>query len=108
MIFRGVYRVWDDEECCGKRAKPAKLSDEVAIVHAFEIANKAGLTDEELDEQQHREIFMQDQRGALQLAEQRGEARARLEVARSLLQAGMSREEVARIAGLVSKDLPDV
>ena len=49
-----------------------------------------------------------DHSRALQLAEQRGETRARLEVARSLLQAGMSREEVARIAGVALKNLPEV
>jgi predicted transposase/invertase (TIGR01784 family) len=94
-------------------AIPAKLSDELAIVHAFEIANKAGLTEEELENQERREIYIQDQRGALQLAEQRGELRGeekgrlegKLEVARNLLQKGMSREEVAQVAGVDLKDL---
>lgn len=99
-------------------AIPAKLSDESAIVHAFEIANKAGLTEEELDDQERREIFIQDQRGVQQLAEQRGEKRgkeegrlqgrqeAQLEVARRLLQQGMAREEVAQLVGVDLKDLP--
>ncbi|MDQ6979769.1 MAG: Yae1 family protein, partial [Mariprofundaceae bacterium] len=40
--------------------------------HAFVIANKAGLSREELDDQERREIFIQDQRGALQLAQRVG------------------------------------
>lgn len=46
------------------RAVPASLGHEAAICHAFEIANKAGLTPEELDDQERREMFIQDQRGA--------------------------------------------
>ncbi len=44
---------------------PKPLKVEEPIYHAFEIANKANLTREELDDQEHREIFIQDQRGAL-------------------------------------------
>ena len=60
------------------RAVPASLSDEPAIQHAFAIANKAGLSPEELDDQERREIFIQDQRGARTkaLAEGRAEGRA--------------------------------
>ena len=101
------------------RAIPRQLSQERAIVHAFEIANKASLTEEELEDQERREIYIQDQRGALQLAESRGIAEGikegikeglelgrlngRLEVARRLLEKGMPWEEVAEIAG-VSQD----
>ncbi|MGR8934792.1 MAG: Rpn family recombination-promoting nuclease/putative transposase [Gammaproteobacteria bacterium] len=70
-------------------AVPPVLAQEPAIAHAFGIANKAGLAPEELENQERREIFIQDQRGALLLAEQRGEQRGRttvsLEVARQLL-----------------------
>ena len=70
-------------------AIPGALQGEPAIVHAFEIANKCGLSPEELDAQERREIFIQDQRGAITLAEQRGEQRGeqreRLRIAESLL-----------------------
>ena len=97
-------------------AIPARLSDEAAIVHAFEIANKAGMTEEELDDQERREMFIQDQRGALQLAEKRGEEKGRqegkqegkLEVARCLLRRGLDRAEVAQLTGLDLRDLPMV
>ena len=44
---------------------PKTLKVEKPIYRAFEIANKANLTREELDDQERREIFIQDQRGAL-------------------------------------------
>jgi len=54
---------------------PAALESEPAIRHAFEIANKAGISPEELEDQERREIFIQDQRGAIELAVQKTEAR---------------------------------
>jgi len=66
-------------------------------VQAFGIANKAALTPEELDDQERREIFIQDQRGAIMLAEQRamergmeeglkiGRDEEKLRIARALL-----------------------
>ncbi|MBF0177695.1 MAG: Rpn family recombination-promoting nuclease/putative transposase [Magnetococcales bacterium] len=56
---------------------PKILADEPAIKKAFEIANKAGLTPEELDDQERREIFIQDQRGVALHAEQRGRQEGR-------------------------------
>jgi predicted transposase/invertase (TIGR01784 family) len=44
---------------------PKTLEVEKPISLAFKIANKANLTREELDDQEHREIFIQDQRGAI-------------------------------------------
>jgi len=44
---------------------PKTLEVEKPIYHAFEIANKATLTREELDDQERREMFIQDQRGAI-------------------------------------------
>ena len=41
-------------------AIPGALQGEPAIVHAFEIANKCGLSPEELDAQERREIFIQE------------------------------------------------
>jgi len=62
-------------------AVPTSFQLEPAIIHAFNIANKAGLTEQELDDQERREIYIQDQRGALHLAEKKadkkGEERGR-------------------------------
>lgn len=52
-------------------AVPGSLTIEPSIAHAFELANKAGLTQEERDDQERREIYIQDQKGAIQLAQQR-------------------------------------
>ena len=58
---------------------PKTLAMDPAIKKAFELANKAALTPEELDDQERREMFIQDQRGAITHAEQRGEQRGRQE-----------------------------
>jgi len=93
-------------------AVPEPLQVEPAIVQAFEIANKAGLTPEELEDQERREIFIQDQRGAITLAEQRGvetgKTEERRRIARALLdvinddgliaqKTDLSREEVQQL-----------
>ena len=72
---------------------PETLQTEPAIVHAFEIANKSGLDEDELEAQERREMFIQDQRGAILFAEKRalergmekGKAEERLRIARALL-----------------------
>ena len=99
------------------KAIPVKLSQEPAIVHAFEIANKAGLTEDELEDQERREIFIQDQRGALQYAatvgerkgeiqgEIKGRIKAKQEVAKSMLEKGMAKELVAELTGLSQEEL---
>ena len=51
---------------------PQTLKVEQPIFEAFQIANKANLTREELDDQEHREMFIQDQRGALTKAIEQG------------------------------------
>ena len=59
-------------------AIPQSLAVEPAIVHAFEIANRAGWTEEELDELEKREMWIGEQRHILELArtaEQRGQAK---------------------------------
>jgi predicted transposase/invertase (TIGR01784 family) len=51
---------------------PQTLEVEKPIFEAFQIANKANLTRQELDDQEHREIFIQDQRGAFTKAIEQG------------------------------------
>ncbi len=72
---------------------PQTLTVEPPIAHAFQIANKAGLSEKELDDQERRLIFIQDQRGALTKAARDGLAAGlkagrtaeKLDNARSLL-----------------------
>jgi len=90
-------------------AVPKSMAADKAIQHAFSIANKAGLSREELDDQEHREIFIQDQRGALSLAKKQGSYEATINITRSLLElldddaivssTGLSIEEVRRLRG---------
>ncbi len=67
------------EKCRGSGSGAETLKVEPAIVHAFELANKAAMTPQELEDQERREIYIQDQRGAIQLAEQRGRSAGRAE-----------------------------
>lgn len=53
-------------------AIPAALAGEKAIEHAFSIANRAQLSPEELELQERREMFIQDQRGMREKALQDG------------------------------------
>ena len=103
---------------------PGVLRGEPAIVHAFEIANKCGLSSEELDAQERREIFIQDQRGAIAFAEQRGEKRGekrgrqqeRVRIAESMLdiieddaliaeKTGLPVETVGELRGRAAEEL---
>ncbi|MEW6378219.1 MAG: Rpn family recombination-promoting nuclease/putative transposase [bacterium] len=58
---------------------PHTLKVEKPISKAFKIANKANLTREELDDQERREMFIQDQRGAIAKADEQGFKRGLLE-----------------------------
>ncbi|MDX8413913.1 MAG: Rpn family recombination-promoting nuclease/putative transposase [Mariprofundales bacterium] len=65
-------------------AVPKSMDSNAAIQHAFSIANKAGLSRSELDDQEHREIFIQDQRGALSLAKKQGIEQGRDEASKKI------------------------
>ena len=58
---------------------PSLLANEKTIQHAFTIANRAQMTPEELEAQDRREMFIQDQRGMLQKALKTGHAQGREE-----------------------------
>ncbi|NNM81279.1 MAG: Rpn family recombination-promoting nuclease/putative transposase [Burkholderiales bacterium] len=98
---------------------PAVLEQDPPIMHAFDIANRAGLSEEEDEAQSKREIFIQDQIGALMKAKAEGEAKGflagetkgradgkaegeqaeRLRIARSLLPL-FDDEKIAGVTGL--------
>ena len=56
---------------------PDSLSSVPEIKHAFDIVNRASWTTKELEEQERYEITIQDQRGAISLAEKKAEAKGR-------------------------------
>ena len=51
---------------------PENMGTVAEIQQAFDIANQAGLTQEELDELDHQLIFIQDQKGAIIFAQEEG------------------------------------
>lgn len=61
------------------RMIPPILDGEPAIAHALRIADRAGLSPEELDTQEKREMFIQDQLGSISRALAEGEAKGRAE-----------------------------
>ncbi|NQZ08533.1 MAG: Rpn family recombination-promoting nuclease/putative transposase [Algicola sp.] len=83
---------------------PETLSQVPEIKQAFDIANRAAWTKKELEEQERYEITIQDQRGAISLAEKKAEARGEIKglstVALNLLDSGMEIEQVAQLTGL--------
>lgn len=81
---------------------PPALQDEPSLVHAFDIANRAGLTQEEEEEQTRREIYIQDQRGVQQKALEEGRATGRAEG-----RAEGRRETVLELARSMLDHLPD-
>lgn len=94
-------------------AVPETLKTDPAILHAFELANKAGLTSEELEDQERREIYIQDQRGAIQLAEQRAHALGReegreQERSEMILKANLSGMTSNQIAKMFNLDQSEV
>ena len=103
---------------------PETLSLLPELSHAFTIANEAGLTLEEQEAQWKRKDFIMLQKGSIELAEKKGLERGReegleeglkkgmlkgkLEVARRLMEKGMSVEEAAELVGVsVAIELPE-
>jgi predicted transposase/invertase (TIGR01784 family) len=82
------------------------------IEQAFAMANRATLTEDELDELEHQLIFIQDQRGAITKATeqgiqqgiQQGRQETQLQIARQLL-GRMEDEAIAQATGLTIADI---
>jgi predicted transposase/invertase (TIGR01784 family) len=75
---------------------PEPMSRIAALQQAFELATEANLTPDEIDELEHQLIFIQDQRGAINLADRR----ARVDIARRLLDS-MEDRQIVEITGLL-------
>lgn len=84
---------------------PSTLSDVPEIKHAFDIANRASWTTKELEEQERHEITIQDQRGAISLAEKRARVEGVKSVAINLLRTGMEVEQVVELSGLTTEQV---
>ncbi len=97
------------------RAVPEKMGEVREIQQAFEMANQATLTPEELDELEHQLFFIQDQRGAiakaanqaLQQGIEQGDRQARLEVAQRML-GTIDDATIAQITGLTIEEIQQI
>jgi predicted transposase/invertase (TIGR01784 family) len=93
-------------------AIPPNMGTVTEIEQAFAIANRATLSPDELEELEHQEIFVQDQRGAIQKATtqgfqqgmEKGRRSAQLDVARRLLDS-MTDDAIAQITELPLADI---
>ncbi|MGK7890242.1 MAG: Rpn family recombination-promoting nuclease/putative transposase [Leptolyngbyaceae cyanobacterium] len=95
---------------------PPILSQVNAIEQAFGVANQANLTREELDELEHQEMFIQDQRGAitrairqatkqaLEQGIQQGQQQTQRDIAQRLLPI-LDDEAICQITGLSIEDI---
>ncbi len=95
---------------------PERMGDVIEIQQAFEFANKAILTRDELDELEHQAFFIQDQQGAITYAsnvalekgrkegQKEGARQAKLEIARQLLSV-MDDRQLAEMTGLTIEDI---
>ena len=84
---------------------PESLAADSEIHHAFDIANEASLSVEELEIQHKRHDFILLQQGSIELAEKKGEQKIKLEIAKNLLKEGLAVEFVAKTTGLSLKEI---
>ena len=92
---------------------PVTLGQEGAIEHAFNIANRAQMSEDELELQERREMFIQDQRGMIEKASEDGQARGEaigarkkaLSAATNFKALGLSNEQIALALGLSSEEV---
>ena len=78
---------------------PEKFDDIPELHNAFEIANQADLTPEELEDLERREMFIYDQQGAIALGREEGREEEKRDIARNLL-SQLNNETIAAATGL--------
>lgn len=74
------------------------------IKKAFEVANQANLTREELEDLQHREIYIHDQRNAIKKALRQGRRESQVEIAKRLLDV-LDEETISQTTGLSIEEI---
>ena len=88
---------------------PQQMETVPALRQAFEFANQSNLTPEELEDLEHREMFIHDQRNAIKRALNQGIEQGREEgirlVAKHMKAAGMAIAQIAQITGLSAEDI---
>ena len=87
---------------------PEQMGEVPAINKAFEVANRVGLTREELEDLEHQEIYIQDQRNAITKAVKQAVSQAMkekaLEIAKGLLDV-LDEATIAQTTGLSMEEI---
>jgi predicted transposase/invertase (TIGR01784 family) len=83
---------------------PAKL-DEPAFRKAFELANRANMTPEELEHYEDSVLVMLDERGRIDGAFEKGEYNKAREIARSMRHKNMASALIAELTGLTVEEI---
>jgi len=87
---------------------PEQMGEVPAINKAFEVANRVGLTREELEDLEHQEIYIQDQRNAITKAVKQAVSQAMkekaLEIAKGLLDV-LDEATIAQTTGLTVEEI---
>ena len=99
---------------------PKTLIKEVEIEKAFEIANTAGMSKEELEAQFKRHDFIYLQKGAIEFALKQGKKEGReegreegkkektIEIAKSLLRLEIDIEKISKVTGLTTDEIEEI
>jgi predicted transposase/invertase (TIGR01784 family) len=87
---------------------PTKMATVPEIKKAFYIANQANLTLEELDDQEHSEIFFQDQRGAITKALNQGLQEGIQQGLQEGIQRGSQQQANALVLRLLSRRFGEI
>ncbi len=89
-----------------------KTLNETPIDRAFDIANKAGLSEEELEIQEKRKDFIWLQKGSLEKAKKdgwrQGRAEGKTEVARNLKKENTDIHLIAKVTGLSEEEIKNI
>ncbi len=86
---------------------PETLGNIPAIQRAFQIANQANLSRDELDDMEKRELFFQDQKNAIIIAQQEARQEKAIEIARQLLNI-LDDETISRTTGLSLEEIQEL
>lgn len=83
-------------------------TDDPALQTAYEVAERFRWSDEELEVYDYWSMKAQDERGALTMAEQRGEQRGRQETARAMLADGLPLEMIIKYTELSAEQVREL
>lgn len=84
---------------------PKEMEEPKEIREAFEVANQLSWTKEELDAYDKKGIYIQDERGRIEYAKEEGKKEKALEIAKSMLNKGISIDIIAETTGLAKEEI---